>query len=184
MNKKRAIGTVVAVIAAMSTMVAPTAAQAAPYCGIYWGSTGKEGSSVTSVGPLINVRAGQHDCFDRLVIDFDGGAGGYEIQYVPGVPHQAQDGNLPLRGGAFLNVVVWAPAYDINTGASTYRPADQAELVNVAGWQTLQQVSLGGSFEGQTTVGVGVRARLPFRAFILPGPGERSRLVIDIAHHW
>jgi hypothetical protein len=29
-----------------------------------------------------------------------------------------------------------------------------------------------------------VRARLPFRAFILDGPGEASRLVVDVGHRW
>jgi hypothetical protein len=41
-----------------------------------------------------------------------------------------------------------------------------------------------GSFEGQTQLGIGVRARLPFRVFSLDGPGTGSRLVIDVAHQW
>jgi hypothetical protein len=45
-------------------------------------------------------------------------------------------------------------------------------------------VAWGGSFEGYTTIGVGVRARRPFRVFGLPGPDTGSRLVIDIAHRW
>ncbi len=42
----------------------------------------------------------------------------------------------------------------------------------------------GGSFEGYTTFAVGVRATLPFRVFILAGPGSHSRVVLDIAHRW
>jgi hypothetical protein len=38
--------------------------------------------------------------------------------------------------------------------------------------------------EGQTEIGLGVRARLPFRVFPLAGPGDGSRLVIDVAHRW
>lgn len=30
----------------------------------------------------------------------------------------------------------------------------------------------------------GVRARLPFRVFVLDGPGSGSRLVVDVAHRW
>ncbi len=41
-----------------------------------------------------------------------------------------------------------------------------------------------GTFEGYTTVGLGVRARLPFRVFELAGPGTGSRLVVDVAHRW
>lgn len=186
MIKKMVTGMVVTVIAVVTALVAPTAAQAMPYCGIFWGSMSKTGTGVSPPGgqSVINVRAGRHDCYDRLVIDFNGAAGSYDVQYVPGVPYQALDGYLPLRGAAFLNVVVRAPAYDIDSGAATYSPSDRSELVGVAGWRTLRQVSWGDSFEGYTTVGVGVRARLPFRVFTLPGPGTHSRLVIDVAHQW
>ena len=54
----------------------------------------------------------------------------------------------------------------------------------MAGYSTFRQVAWAGSFEGQTTVGLGVRARLPFRVFALTGPGTGSRLVIDVAHRW
>ena len=40
-----------------------------------------------------------------------------------------------------------------------------------------------GSFEGQTTFGVGVRTRLPFRVFALSG-ATGTKLVIDVAHRW
>ena len=63
-------------------------------------------------------------------------------------------------------------------------PGQPLRATNVAGYQTFRQVADAGSFEGQTTVGLGVRARLPFRAFILAGPGDGSRLVVDVAHRW
>jgi hypothetical protein len=71
-----------------------------------------------------------------------------------------------------------------DTGAVTYDPADDGEAVNVAGFDTLRQVAFTGGFEGQSTFGLGVRARLPFRTFILDGPGDGSRLVVDVAHRW
>ena len=97
-----------------------------------------------------------------------------------------QDGSgapVPLAGGAFLQVVVHAPAYDAN-GNLTYDPANDARIVNVRGFRTFRQVANAGSFEGQTTFGLGVRARLPFRVFLLAGPGAGSRVVIDVAHRW
>jgi hypothetical protein len=57
----------------------------------------------------------------------------------------------------------------------------------VKGFRTFRQVAYAGSFEGQTTFGLGVRARLPFRVFVLAGsPGDRhgAMLVIDVAHRW
>ena len=90
---------------------------------------------------------------------------------------------IPLRGGARLAVVVLVPAYD-SAGQPTYRPVNVKELTNVTGYRTFRQVAWAGSFEGRTTVGLGVRARLPFRVFTLAGPGDGSRLVIDVAHTW
>ena len=51
-------------------------------------------------------------------------------------------------------------------------------------YRTLRQVAWGGSWEGQTTIGVGTRARLPFKVTELTGPGDSTRLVIDVAHTW
>jgi hypothetical protein len=165
----------------------PAAAQAAPYCEITWGSLAKNaGSSVSdpwAPNSLTNVRAGRHGCYDRLVMDIDGSAAG-AVRYVDAVLTQARGDVLPLRGGAFLDIVLRNPTYDINTGISTFTPTNPNELVNVTGWRTFRQVGGGGSFEGYTTIGLGVRARLPFRVFTLTGPGRGSRLVIDVAHRW
>lgn len=175
----------IAVTAAIATIavVAPSTAQAAPYCGITWGSLDK-GAGTLSADPLADVRAGRHGCYDRLVLDFDGSPAGYTVRYVSAVPAQGSGHAVALRGGAFLQITLQAPAYDPNTGTPTYTPANPKELVNVHDWRTFRQASFGGSYEGYTTIGLGVRARLPFRVFTLDGPGNGSRLVIDVAHHW
>jgi hypothetical protein len=54
----------------------------------------------------------------------------------------------------------------------------------VTDYRTFRQVAFAGSFEGQTTIGLGVRARLPFRVLTLTGPGTSSRIVVDVAHSW
>ena len=52
-------------------------------------------------------------------------------------------------------------------------------------WQrAFRQVAWAGSFEGYSSLGLGVRARLPFRVFALDGPDAGSRLVVDVAHFW
>src|SRR5215475_344768 len=61
--------------------VAPASAGGAPYCGIRWGSLPKD-AGVLSRAHLAGVRAGQHACFDRLVLDFDARARGYSVRYV------------------------------------------------------------------------------------------------------
>lgn len=132
-----------------------------------------------SPAPLTNVRGGRHDCYDRLVMDIRGAENGFQVRYVSQVYDQGGT-VIPLRGGALLEIVLLDPAYD-DTGASTYDPADPQELVNVSGWRTFRQVAWGGSYEGYTTIGLGARARLPFRVFSLAGPGSSSR-VLDVAH--
>lgn len=171
-----------AVLAGVLTLVAPASAQAGPYCGITWGSLQKSASgSPTPWWPIVNVRGGQHTCFDRMVIDFRGKASPYTVRYVSAVHQDGSGAVVPLRGGAFLQIVAKSATYDVNTGAPTYRPANPKELVNVSGWRTFRQIADAGSFEGQTTFGLGVRARLPFRVFRLSDPG---RIVIDVAHRW
>lgn len=148
-----------------------------------WGSLTKSLNPMTSA-PITNVRAGRQACFDRMVVDVRGTGAGYTVEYVSQVLSQGQGTVIPLRGGAKLSVVIKAPSYDVTTGTSTYNPANGRELVNVTGFSTFRQMASGGSFEGYTTIGLGVRAHLPMRAFTLAGPGTGSRVVIDVAHHW
>lgn len=185
MNRLLAWTATVLTVASLGVATA-TSAQAAvvppPYCEITWGSQPRTGGDL-SVPPLTGVRAGRHSCFDRLVLDISGPTSGFDVRYVAAVRDQGAGQVVPLRGGAFLEIVLRNPAYD-HTGAPTYHPADRGELVSVAGWRTFRQVASGGSFEGYTTIGLGVRARLPFQVFTLDGPGGNSRVVIDVAHRW
>ncbi|HEX6356124.1 AMIN-like domain-containing (lipo)protein [Actinophytocola sp.] len=175
----RRTGILLAVLAAIvGVVVLPASgASADPYCGITWGS-GAKSASPTTASELVDVRAGRHDCYDRLVFDVNGAVDGYWVSYVATVYEDGSGRPVPLRGGARLSVTVQAPSYDEN-GQLTYNPANRAELVNVTGYQTFRQVAWAGSFEGATTVGLGVRARLPFRVLTLPG-----RVVVDVAHFW
>lgn len=180
------IGTVAAAGALLlSAPAAAPAATATPYCGITWGSTPDYTSSGYSSGHLENVRSGRHTCFDRLVLDVDDATHGlkYDVRYVTTVRQDGSGTAVPLRGAADVQIIVRVPSYD-SAGRPTYRPANTRELVDTAGYATFRQVASAGSFEGQSTIGLGVRARLPMRAFALAGPGDHSRLVIDVAHRW
>lgn len=172
-----------AVTAAASPAVAsPSQASPATVCAVTWGSQPRTAAAHTAA-PITDVRAGRQACYDRLVVDVAGAGAGYDVRYVDQVIADGSGQVVPLRGGAKLQVVVRAPAYDAN-GNATYRPADRRELVNVTGFQTFRQLALAGSFEGVTTIGAGVRARLPFRVLVLDGPGSSSRIVVDVAHRW
>jgi hypothetical protein len=173
----------VLLIAAISLFMvsgfAATPVQAASYCGITWGSLPKS-AGVMRQSPLTNIRTGRHECFDRMVFDFNGTAPGYNVKYVSNVYADGSGQLIPLAGGAKIQIVALAPAYNQN-GQATYPGVVGGSLpgVNLTGYQTFRDAKFAGSFEGQTTVGLGVRARLPFRAFTLD-----NRLIIDVAHRW
>jgi hypothetical protein len=169
--------------ASAATAGAAAGAATAPFCGITWGSLPAAQGDL-SPAPLLDLRTGQHDCYDRVVFDFDGAASGYRVRYADNVFSQGRGAVLNVAGGAKLDVTLLEPANDVETGAVTFPHAAGDHLANVAGDRTLRDVVYGGSFEGYTTVGIGVRARLPFRVLTLAGPGGHSRIVIDVAHRW
>lgn len=177
---RRCTTTVVTALVATVVILVAVAVPAAahPYCGQRWGST-PEQVTTGSTGELSGVRAGRHACFDRLVLDVDGDLDGYFVRYVDELRADGSGTLVPLRGGARLQVIATAPVVRTDSMSTP-----DGSLVDVGGYRTFRQVAWAGSFEGQSTVGLGVRARLPFRAFILDGPGDRSRLVVDVAHRW
>jgi hypothetical protein len=166
------------------TLTAPAAQAHAPFCGITWGSL-PEAADSSDVALLTNVRAGQHACFDRIVLDYADDADGYHVRYVSAIRGLGLPRPVDLRGGALLEIVVQTPyGEDAPSFWSGYDPPNPNALVNVTGWRTFRQASLVEVYESQVTLGLGVRARLPFRVFTLDGPGQGSRIVIDVAHRW
>jgi hypothetical protein len=162
--------------ASAAAVPAPAAAHSSS-CATHWGSKPKHAGTMAR-SAVLRVRAGQHACFDRLVIDIGKGAKpGYRVEYVARIIQDPSGKIIKVRGGAKLHIAVLAPA-------GKGFPANGRHLATVAGFRTFRQVVGAGSFEGITSVGLGVRARLPFRVMTLSGPGDQSRLVIDVAHHW
>jgi hypothetical protein len=178
-----AVAAVPAVAVAVPALASSsTTAAAASTCPTGWGSL-PEASKVRGAGHLTNVRTGRHACFDRIVFDVKGKPSWFLVRYVKNVSTVGQGELVPLRGGAKLEIILSVPSYD-DAGRSTYNPANHNELTNVRGYRTFRQVADAGSFEGETTIGLGVRARLPFRVFTLAGQGSTSRIVVDVAHRW
>ncbi|MFC8448917.1 hypothetical protein [Kitasatospora sp. NPDC057223] len=166
---------------------APSAAVAAPAavtCPTGWGSLPEDGAA-GAARPLTGVRTGAHPCFDRLVLDVPGTSAahpvGYHVRYVDRLVQDGSGKTLAVRGGAVIEVIATAPAYDPATGAQTYpgRAGSPLPGVDLNGYRTFVDARFASSFEGQSQIGLGVRARLPFRVFQLD-----DRLVIDVAHSW
>lgn len=146
-------------------------------CAVTWGSLDKAGASAVPAR-LAGVRAGQHECYDRLVFDV-GGSGadpiGYSVRYVDELRQDPSDMIVPIKGGAVLEISLAAPRFDPVTG----QPYPQIPAADVTGFRTFREFKFAGGSEGYTQTGLGVRARLPFRVF-----QTDSRLVVDVAHTW
>jgi hypothetical protein len=173
----------VALLAAASFAGLAACEPVPPDCLLSWGSGAKTATPM-SAAPMVDARAGRHDCFDRFVVELDAGpTPGWNVRYVTEATQPGSGHVVALRGGAKIQVTAHAPAYDLS-GRTTYQPANPTEAVPLAGYSTFRQIAYLGSFEGYTDFGLGVRARLPFRVFILSGPGAHNRLVVDVAHAW
>ncbi|WP_421120674.1 hypothetical protein ACE2AJ_05015 [Aquihabitans daechungensis] len=160
---------------------APPGGVAADCRDVAWGSGAKRAERMTSA-EITRIRTGSHRCFDRMVVDLRGApAAGWRVRY-HAVSQEGSGTPVPLRGNADLEVVALAPAYAVN-GSSSFHPPNPREAANVAGYRSFRQIAFAGSFEGQTTFGIGVRTRLPFRVFAVSGPNGR-KLVVDVAHRW
>lgn len=155
--------------------VASTSAST-PYCGIHWGSLPKRAATLTT-GAVEGVRSGRHTCFDRVVFDIAPGQGklGYSVRYVSQVTGSGSGLPVSVNGGARLQITVNAPAT---------KKVPSTGVVNYWNWATFRQLKWVGSFEGYTDFGLGVRARLPMRAFVLQDSDGGQRLVVDVAHRW
>jgi hypothetical protein len=153
-----------------------------------WGTRPVVGSTVMTPSPLYLTRVGQHACYDRVVFDINGPeAVGFAARYVPVVLADASGKPVPVAGRAAFEVTVRAPIFGTdNQGNQPWvkPPALGQNLVapaTIAGWSSLRAVTFAGSFEGQTTVAVGVRERLPFRVFV-SSSGSYQHVVLDISH--
>ncbi len=166
-----------------ASAAAPTSASPAPpACETGWGSV-EETVAAMGTAPVVTLRPGFDDCSDRIEFEVDGPAAGYVVGYVDEVVQDGSGESLPVPGGARLRVQLHHPAYN-EAGQATIIGRAGEHVADVRGYSTLQAVMFAGSFEGYSTFGVGVRARLPFRLSIVPGPGARTLIVLEVAHRW
>ena len=147
-----------------------------PSAGDEWsmGPVSHEPHGTVEDPPLITgLRAGSHEGFDRLVVDFAGSDPlGWEVGWVATALEQGRGEPLELRGPAFLDIQIrgttfpqteedWEVYYDATTGPEA------------GGIRSIYD----SSFEGTTHVVIGADAETPFRVFQLEDP---LRLVIDV----
>jgi hypothetical protein len=89
---------------------------------------------------------------------------------------------VPLRGGAKLSITSLIADYDGMTG-QPYPHPNRAEVVNVSGYPAFRQVAWADSDRHFTYFGLGVGARLPFRAFTLPRLATAHQVLDAMERH-
>lgn len=139
----------------------------------------------SSADPLTAVRIGKNDCYERVVFDIDGpGEAGFLVRYVDAVHADGSGEEVALPGKAYLEVILRASMRGYADGKDVFAKTgdylySEAQLKS---WQTLQAIRFAGFFEGQSTIGIGLRAKVPFRAFtLLDKTTQQRKLVVDVA---
>jgi hypothetical protein len=126
-----------------------------------------------STPTLVDVRAGRHAGFDRVVFEFRGAVPA--TRHVRYVDQLVQDGSgepLSVAGGADLEVVFQGANAHEDNGSPTVSPRRFSP-----GFTALKEVAQVGDFEAVVTYGLGVDRERPFTVSTLSDP---SRLVVDI----
>jgi hypothetical protein len=122
---------------------------------------------------LTDVRVGEHEGFDRIVLEFTGtGVPGWSVGWVDRARLDGSGEAVDLDGDATLDVyasgTTW-PADGYYDGPQRLEP-DGGEV---------DDVYVGGTFEGYTQVLAGIDGPpSPVRVFALPDP---PRLVVDVS---
>jgi len=131
---------------------------------------------------LSDVRAAGHQCYDRVVFEFEPQSGtadpGYAAGYQRGPLREEGRGDPVEVEGEAVVVVRMTPARDVRLSSGhpepTYRGPDS---IRPAGARHIVEVRHVGSFEGNVTWAVGLRERRPFAVTVLESP---PRLVVDV----
>jgi hypothetical protein len=121
----------------------------------------------------VDVRAGGHAGFDRVVFEFRGAVPEHRVQYVDQLVEDGTGDPVSVAGAANLEVVFeGANAHEENGSPTLTRRRFSPGLPAV------KEIAQLGDFEAVVSYGIGVDRRRPIEVSTLSSP---SRLVIDIA---
>lgn len=150
------------------------------------------GYGPTQMGPhttdeIYLVRVDRGPCVDRVTFRVNGTAGfGGHVEYVARAQEARSGDPIEMRGGAILEIVVFAPDFGHaggghQPGRTPWRAGQEVATVP-SGWSALREVAYAGPNDGSETVfAIGVRERLPFTLTWRAGDGY-SEVSLEIAH--
>jgi hypothetical protein len=133
-----------------------------------------EGAMLT----VTDIRVGQHDGYDRAVLELGGtGTPGWRVEYVDQPVGDGKGDAVDVDGDAYLQVMISGSGYPMDTGVEEY---SEPNPVEAGDGSEISEVLLLGVFEGYTQAFVGVDGeQRPFRVFALEDP---ARVVVDVRH--
>jgi hypothetical protein len=126
-----------------------------------------------SAPTLVDVRAGRHPGFDRVVFEFRGAVPEHRIAYVDQLVQDGSGNPVSVAGAADLEVVFQGANAHNEDGSPTISPRRFSP-----GLTAVKEVTQLGDFEAVVSYGIGVDRRRPLKVTTLSGP---SRLVIDVS---
>jgi hypothetical protein len=126
-----------------------------------------------SVPTLVDVRAGRHPGFDRVVFEFRGAVPQHRIRYVDQLVQDGSGNPVSVAGAADLEVVFHGANAHTQDGAPSVSPRRFSP-----GLPAVKEVAQLGDFEAVVSYGIGIDHRRPVKVSTLSGP---SRLVIDVS---
>ena len=147
-----------------------------------FGSTGVDEQGPDGGGPLsvVAVRVGNHDGYDRVVIELQAKDGvraeaGWRAEYTDTPTEDGSGAPIEVEGQSALVLSVRGVGYPFDTGVEEY---SGPERVAGRGTQVVTEVVMGSVYEGQYQVTIGVQQRSAYRVLQLQDP---TRVVVDIA---
>mgnify|MGYP007111431558 FL=1 len=123
---------------------------------------------------MTDVRIGQHEGFERVVFELDGGGTpGWFVDYADTPTQQGSGKTIDHSGDTALNVNIDGVVYPFEAGKDDPRIG----VVDAPTEGIVTQVVNGGTFEGRRQFVIGMNARKPYSVQVLDNP---TRLVVDI----
>ena len=123
---------------------------------------------------VTDVRIGQHEGFERVVFELDGGGTpGWFVDYADTPTQQGSGKTIAYSGDTALNVNIDGVVYPFEAGKDDPRIG----VVDAPTEGIVTQVVNGGTFEGRRQFVIGMNARKPYSVQVLDNP---TRLVVDI----
>ena len=134
-------------------------------------------SAVSSRAPgeLTGIRTGAHPSYDRIVLDYPGGAPQViNSQFVPQLIRDGSGEVEQLPGAAFAEVAMFpAGTADVNGNPTFSGP----RKFTTSGLNNVTAIAITGDYEGHLTIGTGMHRKTSLHVFTLTGP---PRIVVDI----